>query len=104
MSAVFYLNNDSILVLGDTEIKILEYKVRKAEVLDDIKRRVTWVISEQHLKTRYQEMRSEWEPKLIERGYTSLPVSMEEFSALVFSQLDYQDADKRIEVSQNLSK
>jgi len=91
-----FLDNEKVFSLSDDEIKILQYGIPKEMLIDDIKRRLSWVIRDQHLKGRSREMRQEWEQKLVERGATTLPVDAVEFSKLVFSQPDYKDADAKI--------
>ena len=90
-----FVDNEKIFSLSEDELKILQFGITKDMISSDIKRRLNWVIRDQHLTYRFREMKQEWESILIQRGAKSLPTDMVEYSKLVIQQPDYKDADAK---------
>jgi hypothetical protein len=91
-----FLDNEKIFSISADEAKAMKYAMLEAEFRSDIKRRLEWIIKEQHLAQRLRDIRKEWEPKLLQRGVTSFPADNLEFARLAFAQSDYKGADERI--------
>jgi hypothetical protein len=83
-----------VLELSTVQLQIFQSEINEDLLDADIKRRTAWVI-EHKLEQTFLALKKEWEPKLIAAGATSLPVAMEDFAALVFSQPTYQSRKQK---------
>jgi hypothetical protein len=83
-----------VLELSAIQLQILQSEINEDLLTADIQRRAAWVISHK-LEQTFASLKKEWEPKLIAAGATSLPVSAEDFAAMVFSQPTYQSRKQK---------
>jgi len=97
-----YVDDELIFSLSDDQKKVLEYGIVSSQLDSDIKRRLKWIILDQHFGRRYQDLRAEWEPKLIAKGATSLPTDPIAFCQLAWQDPDYKSASQKAAERQNL--
>jgi hypothetical protein len=91
-----YFENELILDLSETQKNIIKADINADEFEDDMKRRLVWII-EHKIARCFERLKSEWESKLIQRGYNSLPTNYEQYAEIVFAQEDYKSRKVRDE-------
>ena len=89
------VNDQEIFTLSDFEKKVIQSELDSSVFDAEIKRRLQWIIMEKYNEA-LKNLKAKWEPILINRGATSLPVKLEEIAKLIFDQPDYKDARTRI--------
>lgn len=88
------INEEVVLKLSDTQVKILKHDIAEEIFYQDIARRVQFIIMEKY-KRSLQRIKQEWEPRLKESGRKSIPLDDEKFCELVFSSKEYADKQTR---------
>lgn len=89
-----FLDNEKVFSISDDEAKIMKHSVLSENFIEDLKRRLKWVVGE-HIAQRTREIKMEWEQRLIERGAKSLPTDPVEFCKMALCQPDYKDASQK---------
>ena len=87
------VDNDPLFELNKTQKKVLKNEIHDDIFLEDMKRRLQWVIMHKY-STCFEALRKEWMPKLAQR-HASVPTNPDEFAELVFSQPDYKSRKQR---------
>jgi len=88
------VNGKQVLELSEIQKKIIKNDIDEDEFEADMERRVGWVLTHK-LEQCYNRLKSEWEPKLIAAGATSLPVNPEAFAQLVFAHPEYKSKKQK---------
>lgn len=89
-----YLDDQLVFELSETKQKILKNDIAEEDFIDDIKRRLEWVIDHKCNKC-IQRLKDEWIPKLKESGVKSIPLDDCEFAQVVFNRSEYRDRSSR---------
>lgn len=84
-----------VLSLSDLQVKIMQHSVPKEIFMQDLSRRIEWLLIDRYVHPRCLDIMAEWQPILIHRGMKSFPSDPQEFAKLVFDQLDYKDASAK---------
>lgn len=84
----FFVDNNLVLELNETQIKVLQDNIKSDIFLSDIERRVNWVISHKY-DVCYDDLIKRWLPVLRDR-FSSLPTSKDALAELIFAQPDYK--------------
>lgn len=83
-----------LFTISETHLDVIANDIPTQELEDDLKRRLQWIIDQKY-NGCFGRLKKEWDPKLIARGMTSLPVDKDEYAQLVFSQEDYMNRSER---------
>lgn len=83
------VNDQELFNISDTQKRVICNDIPENELDADLKRRVQWIIQHKYEEC-FKRLKTEWEPKLIADGATSLPVNPDEFAQLVFQHKDYK--------------
>lgn len=88
------VDNQEIYTLSETQKKVIKDYVHGDIFESDMRRRLHWVLNHLYQES-FKKLKSQWEPKLKERGITMVPTDDEAFAELIFSQPDYKDRSSR---------
>lgn len=89
----FYVDDDLVFELSNTQKKVIMNDINSDEFLDDMKRRIKWVI--QHKLENCQErLHKEWLP-VLSKIMDSVPTNKDVLSELIFLQDTYADKKHR---------
>lgn len=97
------VDNKEVLILSETQKKVIQNDIPSEIFQEDMERRVHWVLTHKYEQC-FERFKKEWEPKLKERGIEMIPTSEEKFAELVFSQDDYKDRSLREKASKNADR
>lgn len=90
------IDDCEIFSISEQEKKVIEDYYLFEDFDKEIKERINFVFLDIYNRCLSQ-LRKDWEEKLISRGHEMLPVRLEAFAKLVFSQADYRNKKQRIE-------
>jgi hypothetical protein len=88
-----YVDNDVVIELSDFDISVLKHQLKSEGLVDDIKRRIVWVVSEKINQCKLKIL-SDFKES-IELDNESIPTKESDLLALIFSRDDYKDRDAR---------
>ena len=88
------VDDKEVLELNETQKKCIMNDIPLLEFTQDMERRVCYVIQHKYDQC-FKRLKEEWEPKLTEKGFKSVPTDKDEFAQLVFAQQDYKDRASR---------
>jgi hypothetical protein len=88
------IDDVELLTINDTQKKVMQHTISAANLEDDLKRRIVWVLIYQRYDASFRDLKEEWMPKLTGR-YPSIPTDNEQLAQLIFSQADYKDRDAK---------
>lgn len=89
------VNDKELFTLSEVQEKVIKNDIREESFIEDMTRRLKWVILEEKYKKCFERLKSEWEPRLKAAGYKMIPTDEEEFAVLVFSQPEYKSRSQR---------
>lgn len=89
----FYVDEELVFELSDTQKKVIMNDINSDEFVDDMKRRVKWVI-ENKLENCQERLHKEWLP-LLSKSLDSLPTNKDAISEIIFLQSEYYDRKSR---------
>ena len=87
------VDNENVLELSETMIKVIKNDIDSECFEDDMKRRIKWVLTHKYERCM-ERLKRDWEQKLRER-YASIPTSEEALAELIFTQPDYKNRSQR---------
>ena len=89
-----YLDDELVFELTETQQKVIQNDIPEEEFVNDIKRRLKWVIMDKH-DNCLSRLKTEWIPKLIEEGEKSVPLQDMDLAAHIFKNPNYKDRSAR---------
>jgi len=89
------VNDQECFCLSEIQKKVIQNDIPEEIFEEDMKRRLKWVLLDEKYRKCFERLKKEWEPKLVEAGYKSLPTDPDEFASLVFSHPAYKNRSKR---------
>ena len=91
------INEEIFFDLNFTDFQILAYDIDKRFLLDDLKRRIDWVINHK-IDQCYERFKAEWIPKLMnDPNVQTIPATKEDLIDFVTARPDYKDREEREE-------
>jgi len=93
-----YIDDHLIYEFTDTEYKVLLSNMLKEEFIDEISRRIRWVLRQKY-DNSIEELKKKWLPILKKEGKEFIPLDDEKFAAMIFAREDYKsrsDIDKPV--------
>lgn len=91
------VNDQELFTLSDIQCKVICNEIYKDEFVEDMKRRLQWVIMHKYEQC-FKALKDEWEPKLAER-IDAVPTNNDKLAELIFSQPDYKCRKQREEAA-----
>lgn len=88
------VNDVELFTLTDIQKSVFENEIPSAELEDDLKRRLFWVLDHKYQRA-FVKLKQEWDVKLAANGVESIPVDKDAYAQLVFEQSNYKDRDAR---------
>jgi len=88
------VDDKEVLALSETQEKVIQNDISSTEFISDMERRVGYVIQHKYDQC-FKRLKEQWEPRLSENGFKSIPTDKDEFAELVFSQASYKDRSAR---------
>jgi hypothetical protein len=83
------VDNDLVFELSETKKKVLCYDIYEDELLDDIKRRLEYIIMHKYEEC-FKRLKLEWDPQFEAMGMEALPTNADKYAELVFRQKEYR--------------
>lgn len=88
------LDDEVILNFSETQKKIFQNETDASAFNEKMKAMLKHFFSQDYSHC-FSNLKREWEPKLVARGFEMLPAIPEKFAELVFSQPDYRNKSQR---------
>lgn len=88
------VNDVIVFELSATKENVIKNDVNEDIFDDDMKRRLCYILDHKYEQC-FKRLKTEWEPKLADRGITSIPLDPDAFAELVFQQEDYKSRKER---------
>lgn len=87
-------DDEVLLIINDTMKKVICNDILSDEFNEDIKFRIVSSVVDKY-RACFFRLKEEWDPKLAQRGYESIPTDPDKYAELVFSQPDYKSRSER---------
>lgn len=88
------VDDKELFVLSETQKKVIKNDIPEEIFDDDMKRRLQYILNHKYERC-FERLKKEWEPKLVNLGFKSLPCNCDEFAELVFAQAEYKNRSCR---------
>jgi hypothetical protein len=82
------VNDKEVLQVSDADIALLGSELL-ADVLDDVERRVAWIMNHK-LEQTFRRFKEKWEPVLVAEGAQTIPAQRADFVNLIVARPDYK--------------
>lgn len=86
------VNDKELFTISETQKQVLKHFIPSEILEEDLKRRLFWVIDHKY-QNAFNQMKQEWDSKLVANGVQSVPTDKDAYAQLVFSQENYKDRD-----------
>jgi len=88
------VDDQQLFELSETQKRVIQNDINIDEFDEDMKRRLQYILMNKYEQC-FKRLKSEWEPRLIAEGATTLPTSEESFASIVFAHPEYKDRKTR---------
>ena len=90
-----YLESEEILDIQQWEINLLGYQLSAANLTNDLKRRLQYIIRHK-IDQCFEQLQKDFMPILRDDpSVTSIPVKKDQFVAMILQRPDYKDRDTK---------